>query len=477
MTTSIEADNESLIVCQNSQGTTVRATLLRMTRYVASFEVYNPYSILQLSEILRDFKIIINSKTVYSGRSTVTSLVNTGLVLVCEASLDDESWLDVDILSPTVQVSRLSTDFERLINDWSKVEQVSPELKILISDMQTLLFDLRRWLEQVEMALRTSTPTDRARTEVAIIEKLNGLVLPVTENLFSKFESIAGSIQQDVEAVHRAYTRRQLHPMVLCSPFMYRTYQKPLGYAGDYEMVNMILRDPVEGASLFAKVLNTHFVGVAPAEAHRNRVKYLTGILRDETKRCAKAGTTARIFNLGCGPAKEVQNFLTFDDLCDRAQLTLLDFNDETIEHTTRLLNDMKMKHRRQTPITMVKRSVHQILKDGARGPETGRDAVFDVVYCAGLFDYLSDRICCRLMEIFYEMLAPGGLLVATNVEASNPSRRMMEYLMDWHLIYRTPEQLKALAPKIAGENNCRVISDNTKVNIFLEVRRPAGNG
>jgi len=472
-TTLTEAPNESLIVCENSQNVSVRASLLRMTRYVASFEVYNPYSILQLSEVLQTFKIIIDGKTVYSGRATITSIVNTGLLLVCEASLDDDSWLDIDILSPAVQVDRLAADFDRLISDWSKVEQVSPEIKIIVSDMQALLREIRRWLEQVELSLRTAPPSERSKMELTFIEKLNSLVLPVTEGLFSRFESLAVTIQEDVRAVHRAYTRRQLHPLILCSPFMYRTFHKPLGYAGDYEMVNMIIRDPVEGASLFAKVLNTHFVGVAPAEGHRNRIKYLSKVLRDETKRRARSGLTTNIFNLGCGPAREIQDFLVFDDLCDRTTFTLLDFNDETLAYTGTLLADIKMKYQRQTPITMIKRSVHQILKDGPRGPETGRNTLYDVVYCAGLFDYLSDRVCRRLMDIFYEMLAPGGLLIATNVEASNPARQMMEYLMDWHLIYRDTNQLLALSPSKALPENCRVLADHTKVNIFLEVRRP----
>jgi len=472
-TTVTETPNESLIVCENSQNVGVRASLLRMTRYVASFEVYNPYSILQLSEVLQTFKIIIDGKTVYSGRATITSIVNTGLLLVCEASLDDESWLDIDILSPAVQVDRLAADFERLIHDWSKVEQVSPEIKIIVSDMQALLRDIRRWLEQVELSLRTAAPLERSKMELTFIEKLNSLVLPVTDTLFSKFESIAVAIQEDVRAVHRAYTRRQLHPLILCSPFMYRTFHKPLGYAGDYEMVNMILRDPVEGASLFAKVLNTHFVAVAPAEGHRNRIKYLSKILRDETKKRSRSGLITNIFNLGCGPAKEIQDFLVFDDLCDRTTFTLLDFNDETLAYTGNLLSDIKMKYQRQTPITMIKRSVHQILKEGPRGAETGKNTLYDVVYCAGLFDYLSDRVCRRLMEIFYDMLAPGGLLIATNVEASNPARQMMEYLMDWHLIYRDSKQLLALSPAKALPENCRVLSDDTTVNIFLEVRRP----
>lgn len=468
-----ETDNDSIVVCDNSQAVPVRATLLRMTRYTASFEVYNPYSILQLSEVLSNFRIIVSGKILYSGRGIVNHMVNTGIVLVCEATLDEESWLDLDILSPVMQMDRLASDFDRLLNEWGKVEQITPELKVVVSDMQTLLSDMRRWLEQVELTVRSSPPPERTKIELTIIEKLNTLILPVTQKLFERFEAIAGAVKDEVVAVHRAYARRQLHPLVLCSPFLHRTFQKPLGYAGDYEMVNMILRDPIEGSSLFAKMLNNHFVAVAPAEAHRNRVKYLTEMLSKETRRRAKLGLNTRVFNLGCGPAREVQNFFAYDDLCERAELALLDFNDETLEQTGKILADIKMKHRRSTRLHMIKRSVHQILKEGARIGEVDSGTRYDVVYCAGLFDYLSDRICRRLLEIFYEMLAPGGLLVATNVESSNPSRGMMEYLMDWHLIYRTADQLKALSPADAPPENCRVLADVTGYNIFLEINKP----
>src|SRR5665811_661214 len=100
---------------------------------------------------------------------------------------------------------------------------------------------------------------------------------------------------RDSQPTHRAYGRRQIHPLVLCAPFVYRTFQKPLGYAGDYEMVRMILRDPYEGSSLFAKMVNFYFWGQAPAEAHRNRIKYLTEKIKEETHRVINAGKIARI--------------------------------------------------------------------------------------------------------------------------------------------------------------------------------------
>lgn len=469
-----ELENESLIVCRNSQGTQLRATLMRLTRYLVSFEVYNPYSILQLSEVLSEFDIIINSRKVYRGRATVSNMINTGLVLVCEASLDEECWIDVEILSPAMQVERLATDFDRLIKDWSKLESVTPELKITVSDIESLLTDLQRWTEQLEVAIRSSPPPDRKHNELQVIEKINDLIAPVIAQQFGKFEAIAASISEDATAIHRAFCRRQLHPLVMCSPFVHRTFEKPLGYAGDYEMVNMILRNPAEGASIFAKVLNTTFLASPPAEAHRNRITYLIEMLNRETQRCADSGKPARIFNLGCGPAMEVQSFLRKSDLCESADFALLDFNDETLKRTSRLLEGLKEDHKRSTPVRMIRRSVNQILREGARiGNQVGGPSQYDVVYCAGLFDYLSDRVCQRLIETFYDMVAPGGVVVVTNVDESNPVQGVMEYIMEWHLIYRNAEQLKNLAPRGLAPENLALLKDESGVNIFLEIRKP----
>jgi extracellular factor (EF) 3-hydroxypalmitic acid methyl ester biosynthesis protein len=475
MTNNLDVGNESIIVCENSQGTAIRATLLRMTRYVVTFEAYNPYSILQLSEVLSNFQINIGGHQVYSGRATVNNIVNTGLVLVCEASLDDESWIDVEILAPALQVERLSIDFDRLVTEWSKVSLVSEEMKIIISDIQTLLSDMRRWLEQVEMAIRSSAPSDRAPLEIQIIEKLNGLILPVLQEQFKQLEKIAGTVSDEAQSIHRAYCRRQIHPLVLCSPLVHRTFFKPLGYAGDYEMVNMILRSPFEGGSLFAKLLNSFFLQVPPGEAHRNRIKFLTEMLERETRQNAKLGKRTRILNLGCGPAKEVQNFLAYHDISERADFVLLDFNDETLESTKATLTDMRMKHRRGTPINMIKRSVHQILKEGLR--VDGSQNHYEVLYCAGLFDYLSDRICRRLIEVFYEHITPGGLLIATNVDIANPARHVMEYIMEWHLIYRDAEGFSKLVPAGVPKECAKVSHDETGINIFLEIRKPETDG
>lgn len=463
----------SFIICRNSQGAEVRGTLHRLTRYLAVFEVYNPYSIVQLSEVLNDFRIMMNERVVYSGRAVIANLVNTGIMLICEASLADDGWIDIDILTPTQNKDRLLADFAEFLRETEKIYRVMPEFKLVVADMHTLLSDLRRWMEQVELGVRSLPSGDRIEAERETIRQLEAPILPAVVPLLERFEETAGTILQDQQPVHRSYIKRQLHPLVLCSPFIYRTFQKPLGYAGDYEMVSMMLRDPYEGSSMFAKILNRLFLDTAPVVAHRNRIKYLCQRLHEETLRMHEQGKVARIFNLGCGPAREVQNFLIENDLCDNADFLLLDFNDETLTNTTRDLETLRSRYRRRTGLKMTKRSVHQILKESARPGAGFEQGGYDFVYCAGLFDYLSDRICRRLLEVFYDLLAPGGLLVATNVDLSNPSRNWMEYVLEWHLVYRNKEQFSKLAPEKAPPGTCEVKYDETGVNIFLEVRKP----
>lgn len=463
---------DTLISCRNSQGLEIRATPLRLTRFSAVFEVYNPFSILQLSEVLTDLRISMGDRTVYAGRAVVSSLVNTGILLVCEVSLE-EGWMDIDIFSPFTDANRLREEFEGFLHEWSKIHTVSAEFKAVVADMETLLRDLRRWLEQVEFGIRSMPGRDVEMMEREVLGQLGPAVVPTVNTLFSRFETLAGGLSQAEQPIHRTYMRRQLHPLVLCAPFAYRTFQKPLGYAGDYQMVNMILGEPMQGASLFAKTVNYWFLNQAPAAAHRNRIDYLLDRLREEATRAAALGRRFRVFNLGCGPAHELQRFLDAEPLADLADLHLLDFNAETIEFASERLGEIVRSRHRTTSLAFTQRSVHQILKEAAKGePPTEQH---DLVYCAGLFDYLSDRICQRLMDYLYSLVAPGGLLVSTNVDPSNPLRHGMEYLLEWHLIYRDQRLLRSLHPSRAREDLITTKSDATGVNIYLEVRRPNG--
>jgi len=195
--------------------------------------------------------------------------------------------------------------------------------------------------------------------------------------------------------------------------------------------------------------------------------------LFEETVRVASAGRPARVFSLACGPAIELQRFLAEKEISERADLTLLDFNEEALQHADAKLGEIKAKFKRSTPVQFIKKSVHQILKEAGKRIELSPELQYDFIYCTGLFDYVSDQVCQRLMTSLYQWLAPGGLLLATNVDHSNPLRTGMAHLLDWNLIYRTSRQAQELRPQPVAAEDFSVKSDLTGVNLFLEARKP----
>ncbi len=467
---------DSVVQCHSSQGVEFRASLMRLTRYLAVIEIHSPGLVLLTSEVLTDFKIVIRDRTVYSGRAVVSNMVNAGAGLVCEVKLDEASF-SVASLSLSDANALLRDGFNDFLTQWQNLYRISPEFKVVMADFQTFLTDLRQWLEHVELEIRSSPSADRIQLERAAVDELREPVIRSIDTFIDRFETMAEKIETPFQPVHQNYLRRQLHPLLLCSPFAYRTYQKPLGYAGDYEVVDMMLRPPYEGSTLFAKMINVWLWGQAPATAHRNRVAYLEQKLVEETMRARAAGHTARVFNFACGPAAEVQAFIRNHAISDFAHLTMLDFNEETLVNLRAKLESIKQFTNRHVGLEFVKKSVHHILKESGKTIHRPAEQLYDFVYCAGLFDYLSDQVCRRLMNIMYDMVAPGGLLLATNVgdalNSSRPFRYSMEYILDWHLIYRDADKVASLAPTRAVVENIKVITENTGVNVFIEVRKP----
>lgn len=464
---------ESIVAFRHHSGAEVSAGLLRLNRYVAAFEVYTPSLGLCLSDALQDFRISLGDRTIYAGRAVVTAIVNTGPLLVCEVALDEAGLRSLS-LDPSTPGEKLGS-FRDFLLQWQKVYRVLPEFKIATSDISTFFADLRLWLEQVELDVRALPAGNRLEVERTAVEKIAQEMTQSFNEMRDVFEGIASDLDEELRPAHQSFCRRHLHSLIMCSPFAYRTFHKPLGYAGDYEMVNMMLRDPYQGASAYAKAINYCFLSQWPAEAHRNRIIYLKQLLETESLRGARKGHPIRVLNIGCGPAHEVVKFLTESPASDYAELMLMDFNEETLDYTRTQLREIKAKHCRRTGLNFQRRSVQQLIRESARIEASKAGAPkYDLIYCAGLFDYLSDRTCKQLMDLFYEWLEPGGLVAATNVDDYKPFRNSLEFMLDWHLIYRSTGAARSLLPEAAPEEDRVVVRDPTGVNVFMEARKAA---
>src|SRR5262245_29095062 len=110
---SIEA-RDSLALFQNSGGTEVRATILQLARHGLVLEIYSPYVVVQNSELLPQFKILVNDQLVYSGKAVITKVIHTATACVCEASLED-GWSDVGLFGGRDWREKLSADFRQFL--------------------------------------------------------------------------------------------------------------------------------------------------------------------------------------------------------------------------------------------------------------------------------------------------------------------------------------------------------------------------
>lgn len=460
---------DSVVIFKNSQSKQNRGTLVHITRSTIIFEVYNPYSVVQLSEVLQDLVVMRGERTIYNGKAVVSSLVNTGIMAIISATLVD-TWSDLDGLKSEESIL---DETRRFVSDWEKSHQLQSEYQLTVSSLSSFLSELNTWLEEAEATLQENLSEDQEK-QMAFTRKVGAPVTDQLARLFDNFEAAARKIPEEENTTHKAFARRELHPLLLCAPFVHRSYTKPLGYAGDYEMVNMMLHEsPSVGNSVYSQIIHALYVATPSPESHRNRIDMLQDRLKGEAQRVLEEEErTVRILNVGCGPAVEIQRFLRDQDISDHISLTLMDFSEETLDYTRQKVEKIITEKNRKTRLKIVHKSIDVLLKEVH---QQGEDEVaiagtYDLVYCAGLFDYFPQHVCKYLVELYFKWVAPGGLLSVTNVHPANPYRYSMEHILEWYLIYRDEEMMRDLAPP---GSDYAIDVDATGLNLHLDVRKP----
>jgi len=453
---------------RNSQGESARGTLTSVQRRSLVMEIYNPYSIVQVSEVLSDLTIRSGEQALYKGKAVVVGMLNTGLMAVVSVALTDE-WSDLNVVAPG-NVEQIRLEAQRFVQDWQDRFKVRHSYQVAISEFRAFLAETARWVDQADLAASLPKAPDGRLPEDVFASMAEPLMVKGKEFLV-RIEAEASDLPEADAPLHRAFAQAALHPLLLRAPFVWRTFAKPLGYAGDYEMVNQILGDPRQGNSTYFQIVNAMFLRAAVAQAHRNRIDLLVAFLERAVDTAEREGRSLRVLNVGCGPAVEVQRLIAGQRDLSRLHFTLVDFSRETLDYTRARIEEACRTHGRQVSVDYVHESVHDLLKRPARQAPVAPGEGQDVVYCAGLFDYLSDKVCNRLMRYFLFSCNPGARLLVTNVHADNPERFGMEHLLEWHLIYRDHAQMRAIIPEVDGP--VTLYTDDTGVNVFAEFGAP----
>lgn len=229
----------------------------------------------------------------------------------------------------------------------------------------------------------------------------------------------------------------------------------PRGYPGDFQIVERMLDGVPDGAAGSVQYAIDRCMLQLPIVAqHRAKVLWQAGLVR----RGLLAGAR-RVLSIACGGSRDLM-LLEAPELAP-LELTLTDSDDAALELSAQRLSGR---------VRSLRRIQGNVLRAANRLRAAGP---FDVILVGGLLDYLPRRAAVTLLRQAVTMLAPGGVIGATNIGAPNPFRLWLELIADWPLIERDRRAMEDLARACGAGAELELDATGLTHLMTLRVARP----
>ncbi len=245
--------------------------------------------------------------------------------------------------------------------------------------------------------------------------------------------------------------------------------EKPHGYAGDFEMLDMICQNERFGTGI-AWTFDDFFQRQPAPTAVRNRAEIVAARMAQQLR--AAAASRFEIVSLGSGPAFDLT--LLGAEISPRShpfsncdcRLTLIDLDPRALDFAVGRLSPYFPASALHAERVNLKR----VLQNKKVLQRLGRA---DFLSCPGFFDYLNHEEAVSMLGRLWAVMKPGSELLVFAFSEDNPSRAYMEWIGNWYLIYRSPAQMQQLAQE-AGLNSGQyeVDAESSGVNLFIHARK-----
>lgn len=317
-----------------------------------------------------------------------------------------------------------------------------------------------RHLAPIEARLRDSDVAE-------IISELEYAAAPRWLELLEIGNAIVLPIHDDkrMRAAFKGYTERTITRELIAGPGWARSYLKPLGYPGDYQIMNWIYDGAPQGDSIRAKFL--HQLSLVGSKAVKTRMEALADIIVDIA---AERSTPSRPFDvasIGSGPAREMEPVLAKSNPAMKWRATFVDQEPLALENALGLARRIGSG---RLDVQALNISFKEMLNPS---PLAASFAEKDIIYSAGLVDYLNPLLAQRFVKRLYQFVRPGGSVIIGNV--NNLETGMIwssEYAVDWSLFFRSRAEMVAMANETPGAK-VTIKSDSLDAIYFLIVEKP----
>jgi len=308
------------------------------------------------------------------------------------------------------------------------------------------LFNLSHRLQKTE-AEGKQDPESEARC--------HGVLAELNRSLPEFAQTMAGS---GYEEVMWGYVFKEIFPYFMRSRFAERAYFKPKGYAGDFLMMEHIYTNSPRGEGKLGEIIDAFCLQRPGSLAIRGRRILLRDQLMQLSGANAARGATTRIMNLACGPNRELFDFLADCDHSETIEALCVDIDSEALQYTNQYVNIFP--HR-----ASIRLMSENVIK-WALGRVSHHIEPLDIIYSAGLCDYLDPRLFRALITQCHRHLKPGGTLLLGNF-TFYPDSLFLDKLLKWELIYRTEADMRELFAPTPFGTQVTIIAEQAQVNLF----------
>ena len=376
-------------------------------------------------------------------------------------------------------------DFHSLLrrNAQARISQelalLDPQVDGLIaSEYRAHCADVLRFLRAYRAIVEASVKPFPQQTSGLSIDEAYAMceerIIPQWRTLWRTGNGLVRDLMADKKklAAVKEYTELVLTPELNYGPVWWRSYFKPAGYPGDFEIMNYVYDWQREGGDVYSQLM--HRVGLDVAECIGTRMHVVRKVIGDVIRAHADAAgeTPVRIMSLGCGSAREVQLHLQDRDTPDApVQFTLIDQEQDALGYAYDRAYPLTKTLKPQAKLQALNVSFTDVLRGGAWLDEVGPQ---DLIYTVGLIDYLIDRRARALAAKLFDRLAPGGLLIIGNMNETELSNLWpMEFICDWHLYYRSEADMMAWTEGMTGGRGWTETDPTGRVRLLF-VRKPS---